>query len=303
MKTIANCGLRIAELKGCRGQGAVALCGCLGNSATPKRGDASQRSFQSEFRIPNSEIARIRNGFTLIELMVVIGIILLIAATALPSIIGMLTSGADRQAVNYISSQLTAARAHAIRNNTYAGVHFQYRVNGGMGDYYMMVVEGTQDETTGDWTFKPPEGFQPRRLPGKMACGGLDGAYVNASGNYIDDAFATSSLPYFTSFTIVFAPNGSAVKSVNGQEVKFDASHAAFSGSTKLWDIDVANRVNATASVPGDGESPVTALVLFDYPAFFGSDATDSEDRASYLNLNGQFVPVNVYTGQLLPRD
>ncbi len=68
--------------------------------------------------------ARLR-GFTLLEMMVVIGLIALMASMALPSIVALFNSGADAQAYNLISAQFTAARAKAVMSNTYAGIHVQ----------------------------------------------------------------------------------------------------------------------------------------------------------------------------------
>jgi type II secretory pathway pseudopilin PulG len=64
-------------------------------------------------------------AFTLIELIVVIGIIVLIAGIALPSLTGLMTAGGDSQAYNLLLGQLTAARAHAMTNGRHTCVHMQ----------------------------------------------------------------------------------------------------------------------------------------------------------------------------------
>ncbi|MBL7133291.1 MAG: hypothetical protein ISS78_04280, partial [Phycisphaerae bacterium] len=64
-------------------------------------------------------------GFTLIELMVVLVLVMLISAIALPSVARIFDSGADAMAYNLISAQLESARMYALENGTPAGIHVQ----------------------------------------------------------------------------------------------------------------------------------------------------------------------------------
>ena len=57
-------------------------------------------------------------GFTLMELLVVIGVIGLVATLAVPSIAAFMSGGAESQAVNYLSAICTAARTEALRAHT-----------------------------------------------------------------------------------------------------------------------------------------------------------------------------------------
>ena len=86
-----------------------------------RRGETSRRTV-SRSRMRTAGKA---NAFTLIELMVAITIMMLLAATALPTVSKLFTAGADKQAYNIISAQIAAARAVAIVEGTYAGVHVQ----------------------------------------------------------------------------------------------------------------------------------------------------------------------------------
>lgn len=59
------------------------------------------------------------------ELLIVIMIICLVAAISLPSIVNLMTSGADSHAYGILASQLAVARALAVLSGTYVGVHVQ----------------------------------------------------------------------------------------------------------------------------------------------------------------------------------
>ena len=63
-------------------------------------------------------------GFTLIEMMVVVGIIMLTAAVMLPNIAGYVRAGRIRAAQDAVSSALQRARNVAIMKNTQMGVTF-----------------------------------------------------------------------------------------------------------------------------------------------------------------------------------
>lgn len=66
--------------------------------------------------------ARHNSGFTLIELMVVIGIVAILLAIALPSFQGTLRSNRVATATNELIASLALARSDAIRSTRGAGV-------------------------------------------------------------------------------------------------------------------------------------------------------------------------------------
>ncbi len=246
----------------------------------------------------NSVIAsaeRNRRGFTLIELIVVITIIVLAASIALPTAINLFSAGADSQAYNIIAAQLARARAIAIRDNTYAGLHIQKSDNPDMelDAFYSAVV--TYNSSAAN--FDLADGTKPRKLPGSIAFGQLNDSGSTAfvsGGTYQTNV--SSNMDNFTTFTIVFGPSGQVVTNVAGGGVTFadnnlfiaTASGPPGSGATELW------------TNPGS-EAGVTAITMFDYTELVGrsTDAT----RRDYLNEAGQFLPINVYTGQLFPRE
>jgi len=240
-------------------------------------------------------IGRRAAAFSLVEMVITISLIVLVAAVALPSILGIFGAGADSQAYNLIAAQLRAARAHAIGTGRYAGVHVQMADPSAKPDlagaFYSAVV--SYDPSLG--AFVLADGFTPRRMPGGIAFGELSGKFVN-TGGYVNLG-DPNDLADFTAFTVVFSPSGSVVTMVEGERIlcNSDPNDPLFglNASTRVWDAGVANN-------GGPGEPGVTAMTLFDYTAF---TAGDEADRIAFLNEHGRFLPVNVHTGLLFPRD
>jgi len=241
-------------------------------------------------------------AFSLMEMVVVIGLVALMATIALPSIIALYNAGADSQAYNLIAAQLTAARALAIEKSTFAGVHVQLADAKEAGQLLRADLEHICFSAI--ILYSPRERHfniygQARRLPGSIALGKLTDDTIS------DDSYQADATDpeIFTTFSIVFSPTGSAVRSVNGRPVRFNANHPIFSdftvdpndilytGSQRLWDFEDANN-------EAKNQYPITALTLFDMGDYLGADS-----KASYLNENGQFLPLNVYTGQLFARE
>ena len=233
-----------------------------------------------------------RRGFTLMEMMVVIGLVALMATMALPSIVSLFNSGADAQAYNLIAAQLTAARALAIEKSTYAGVHVQ------MADMRARPELKSEACFSALVLYNPRERYfelydQPRRTPGSMAFGKVTGTYDNTA----------KTLYEFTSFTVAFSSAGSAVRQIEGETIRFNPQDPAFdpddhvdandiAGSRRLWEWD---RTGGT-----DGRRGVIALCIFDLGQYL--PRADGK-RVQYLKDNARFLPLNVHTGQLFPRE
>jgi len=239
--------------------------------------------------------------------MVVIGLIVLIAAIALPSIIGLFTAGADSQAHNIIAAQLARARAIAIQNNTYAGVHVQLAdattdgspldadlgnaLNEDLADTcYSAVVWDDPGPTSPGHEFTLYPGSKPQKIPGSIAFGQLNGYVTNSSYNVIDTPALLAS---FTTFTVVFGPTGQVVTQAGDVSGSRDITFVTtlpdgplFDGPSRLWNAPPA-------------EPAATAITMFDYIQLKNRDVDTRDD---YLNESGQFLPINVYTGQLFPR-
>jgi len=238
----------------------------------------------------NSDTGRHAKAFTLIELIVTISIITLVASIAAPSVMGIFSAGADAQAYNLLAAQLRAARALAIENSTYAGVHVQMADRSGLEDTCWSAVVIHDPSNSGNTStifyFVPATGFEPQRVPGSLAFGKLTDAFVTDTGStgYYED-IEDVDINDFTTFTIVFSPAGRVDTDLT---VAYDAGEAIFdpNESAYLWDD------------PPDANG-VWVVTMFDYMQF---NARDAAGRADYLDETGQFLPVNRYTGQLFER-
>ena len=245
-----------------------------------------------------------RDGFTLVELLLVVSIITLLATAILPSVLALFASGSALGARNLISAQLTAARAVAIRYATHAGVHVQLAdgdPNIERACYSAIVWDDPND--TNYYLFSLAEGYTPRRIKGSIAMGQprmnsapLTDFVDNVSYEYLN--LGDNDANDFTTFTIVFSPTGSVVKYVAGSgKIVFDAAGDLFTddvitGRRRLWDAVVANDDHGTG-IPG--EPGTTALVIFDYGEFRRGTGPQ---RAELLNRTGRLVATNIYTGQ-----
>lgn len=69
-------------------------------------------------------IQRLRHGFTMTEMLVIIGIILLVLAIALPAFTAIIGSRSIESARNIVSASVTRARGEAIRRGQPCGVYF-----------------------------------------------------------------------------------------------------------------------------------------------------------------------------------
>jgi len=251
----------------------------------------TRETAKTRFRPPPE--ARNRNrpaGFTLIELAVALTIILLIVTMVVPTMIKMLSSRASMEAFNLVAAQLSAARAEAVTSNTYAGIHIQLDDETVMADKtaYSMII--AYDETATSPVFRRPALFIPQELPGRTAMGQLTPAFVTTGNPGTYQGLGTDAqLKAFCSFSVIFSPEGTVVTQVKGETIKFDAGDPMFTGTqTKLWDHTLAN-----------DKMGIATFTMFNYLELLKRDSTG---RTTYLNENGQFLPVNMHTGQLFDR-
>ena len=85
-----------------------------------------------------------RIGYTLLELLIVLAIILIVSALAAPSLMDRVRSGNVREAAQHVSEVLAAARTYAID----AGVDYHFRFE--VGGNHVVAIPAEPGETLGN---------------------------------------------------------------------------------------------------------------------------------------------------------
>jgi prepilin-type N-terminal cleavage/methylation domain-containing protein len=231
-------------------------------------------------------------AFTLMEMMVVIGVILLLALVVLPSSLSLLRSGSESQAYNLFAGQCSAARAYAMENGVNAMVHVQLADPPGTdaaseklrGVAYMTIM------ASGSNSFGSVPAFPLLRMPGTMGMGELSAKFLTTGDNASFDGGSldtTNKLNDFTTLSVAFSPRGNVIDKINGADLKLNSSDGVFTGGGRLW--------QAPADEPG-----VRAVTIFDCTKL--EAAVTGSSRAAFLNDYAPYIPLNMHTGQLYPR-
>jgi len=230
-----------------------------------------------------------RPGFTLIEMMAVIGIIGLLAALVLPTAAKLFSASAEEQARQILSATLTGARAKAIEQAEYWIVHVQV---GKDGSTWVCSMAG-RDEGLGRGLEFGGEGLLwPRRIPRHIAFGGIAERFLVAAGDDYKPNLTDAELEDFTSFSIGFSPEGQVITGIGPIPFALDRISPVF-GWTKqaIWEN------------PPRVEYGVRAVTYFPYPKVKALPALGGPDeitRTMYLNDNAQFLALNPLTGRVM---
>ena len=151
-------------------------------------------------------------GFTLIELMVVISIVVLISIGVVPMARKLLQAQTGAQAASLFSAQLSAARAEAIMSGQQTALHSQLsnRDDDTKDQCFLAVLsyQGTRDNATSTQRgLAMTPGHVPLPVPGNQAYGRLDSStYI--SGASFADISGASRLRTFTTLTVLFDRQG-----------------------------------------------------------------------------------------------
>ncbi|MGD2271325.1 MAG: GspH/FimT family pseudopilin [Desulfobacterales bacterium] len=95
-----------------------------------------------------------KSAFTLVELMIVIGIVALLTAVTVPSLIFWLPKYRLNSAVNELQATIQAARLRAVKDNARVVVLIDPNADGSLaGDYIAFVDDGVGGAS--EWTRQP----------------------------------------------------------------------------------------------------------------------------------------------------
>jgi type II secretory pathway pseudopilin PulG len=108
-----------------------------------------------------------RRGFSLIELMVVVGLIMVISAMALVAYLPTLQNARFDAAMRQVLEQLRQAREYSIENRRYVQVTFPTVVTAG-GTLYEVVLTQRNDLTVGAGTVNPVLSTTPIQAPAQF---------------------------------------------------------------------------------------------------------------------------------------
>jgi len=230
-------------------------------------------------------------GFTLIEMMAVIGIIALLAAIILPTAVRLFSASSHEQARQMLSASLTGARAAAIEHAEYRIVHVQVGKDGSTWVCPMRRPAPTPARPAP--RFGSEGIIVPYRLPGHIAFGGIAERFLVPAGDKYKPNLTDLLLEDFTSFSVGFSADGTVITDIDGAAFALDAMAPMFGRAKQaIWE-----------ECPHP-EYGVRAVTYFSYPELRVLPAIAAQPneitRTEYLNDNAQFLALNPLTGRVM---
>ena len=263
-------------------------------------------------------------GFTLIEMLVVVGIIAIMVSLVMPAGSSMIQSHRKSSAQNLIKTSLAQAQAYAAKERKYAGIRFQLA---GGGRQYLILVEAkrvviTDGNSYGAWNFYdlmdlyvPVDNVQPTAMPtGTVVLNASELDFDIDANTEVEDW----ELEGATTFCVIFSPSGQLVKKPAqcGPRVDPTVTQLEYLAYANLDDkIFVGTEIMPPREgLPLSGDliclnnspRPVkysqTGLLLFQLKEL---EEMDPVERYDYImdSLVSKALMINVYTGKLIEQE
>jgi prepilin-type N-terminal cleavage/methylation domain-containing protein len=257
-------------------------------------------------------------GFSLIEMIVVIGIVALVTAMVMPILPQMLKSNRQGAARDLIRGYLTLARAHAAQTQKYAGIRFQPSAK---GVQYMVLIEYGDDVSNGA-RFVAAAKTKPIALPDGI--GVISTEVMSPPNPFTPDGYLSqypydidhSPPPYPDSmyclngartFSIIFSPTGQLVTRM--VEVYPQSGHKTFgtynqttlnpyNGNYRLLSHDY-EPYPSTSAPWCSTEDSVGGLVIYEIDEMESANANRRYSDYVYAD-DLPVLLINMYTGALI---
>jgi len=248
-------------------------------------------------------------GFTLIEMLIVVAIIAVMTAIAVPNVVTMVRSQKMSSARNTIQSVLSQARAYAAQKQKYAGVRFQQAAN---GRQYLVLIEKSGYDPSG---FQAVLNNKPAVLPAGIETISIevdDPPFGTTPDQYLE-TIPISNLMHCLdgarTFSIIFTPTG-RMKTMEvkvlpiqnhdifgtGQTTQLDPNH----GSFRLLSYDEGGGVPS----PWCGaEDSTTGLYVYEQSAL--EEVLPGDRYSDFISLHKsnnsvEQILTNIYTGEII---
>lgn len=260
------------------------------------------------------------SAFTLVELLVVIGIIALLAGIMIPVVSTLTKGNSQKQAVNTISAYISAARTRAIAEGRQVGVVFFEDLQNANQTAIQICVERNTKLTSGGVEFTSFDAADTRieYLPRGIRVATLnDGASVG---------WANNTSPSNKTRVIIFDAQGQLVlrnglcveeyaagtyragtilratgDSPKDIYLSLQDNNASALTNTAYWrivpwhfDADYTDELRQSYGTSAPG------IFVFDYNEFNNSGASNDTDRATWLQQNADILVINANTGAVI---
>ncbi|NLX15147.1 MAG: prepilin-type N-terminal cleavage/methylation domain-containing protein [Phycisphaerales bacterium] len=259
------------------------------------------RSSVSLSLCPSVPLSR-RRGITLVELMVVIGIIALVAALALPAFGPMMQSKREAEFVNSLNGLFAMAQVSALGKRSHVALRFE-RAFETVEDTGLMISAGREANwldhqqarfldfaTSKEYAFIHDPESKVHALPPNVWVAPGDFAERNLD----DDSTDMWYEPTLNNNTVRYSPFDTfyIVFNSNGELTRKPADQCRYRDRTQAYPAAGDRIVQPMVDYPG--RPTVTSLVLYDRRAF-GQVAATSDARKDFLRQYGRPIYLNRY--------
>ncbi len=236
-----------------------------------------------------------RRGFTLIELMVVMFIVVLMLGVCIPSVKAIMRGNSQAQAVNLIRANLATARSIAISQHRQAGVVFFEEMaanapfaNRGQTVVQLMIEAPDQTGAAAGFTVFNYYTKERQYLP--------PGIQVGTLNDVATKQILTGDNSGGASRVILFDANGQMI--LRNGIARPNNTGSADGGYPKAY-VDWNITTKATAASYGVSSPGVIVFSMTDYKSA-GMVAAADTAKASWVQQHSDVLIVNAYTGGVI---